>query len=64
MTDEVLHGQCAVEENAVAFDSVRQRDCGIVGREGECGMIIIIKAVTKTIIISEPVWPSGKALDW
>ena len=64
MTDEVLHGQCAVEENAEAFDRVRERDCGIVGREGECGMIIIIKAMTKTIIINEPVWLSGKALGW
>ena len=30
LTDEVLHGQCAVEENAEAFDRVRERDCGIV----------------------------------
>ena len=25
-----FHGQCAVEENAEAFDRVRERDCGIV----------------------------------
>ena len=25
LTDEVLHGQCAVEENAEAFDSQRER---------------------------------------
>ena len=30
LTDEVLHGQCAVEENAEAFDRIRERDCGIV----------------------------------
>ena len=30
LADEVLHRQCAVEENAVAFDRVRERDCGVV----------------------------------
>ena len=31
MADEVLHGQCAVEENAEAFDRVCVTfDCGIV----------------------------------
>ena len=30
LTDEVLHGQCAVEENAEAFDRVRERDYGMV----------------------------------
>ena len=64
MTGEVIHGQCAAEENAETFDRVRERDCGIVGRARKCGMIITIKAVTKTITISEPVWPSGKALGW
>ena len=34
LTDEVLHGQCAVEENAEAFDWVRERDCGIVKLKG------------------------------
>ena len=34
LTDEVLHGQCAVEENAEAFDRVRERDCGIVKLKG------------------------------
>ena len=34
MTDEVIHGQCAVEENTEAFDSVRERDCGIVKLKG------------------------------
>ena len=34
MTDEVLPGQCAVEENAEAFDRVRERDCGIVKLKG------------------------------
>ena len=29
LTNEVLHGQCAVEENAEAFDRVNERDCGI-----------------------------------
>ena len=29
MTDEVFHRQCAVEENAEAFERVRERDCGI-----------------------------------
>ena len=37
MTDEVLHEQCAVEENAEAFDSVRERDCGIVKLKGVDG---------------------------
>ena len=32
MTDEAAHGQCAVEENAEAFD--RGRDCGIVRLNG------------------------------
>ena len=27
LTGEVLHGQCAVEEKAEAFDRVRERDC-------------------------------------
>ena len=27
MTNEVLLGQCAVEENAEAFDRVRETDC-------------------------------------
>ena len=31
MTDEVLHGQCAVEENAEAFDRVRERDVKLTG---------------------------------
>ena len=31
MTDEVLHGQYAVEENA---EAVRERDCGIVKLKG------------------------------
>ena len=41
LTNEVLHGQCAVEENAEAFDRVRETDCGIVklksvdGNEGQ-----------------------------
>ena len=30
MADEVLHRQCAVEENVEAFERVRERDCGIV----------------------------------
>ena len=36
MTDEVLHGQCAVEKNTKAFDRVRlrERDCGIVKLKG------------------------------
>ena len=34
LTDEVLHGQCSVEENAEAFDRVRERDCGIVKLKG------------------------------
>ena len=29
LTDEALHGQCAVKENTEAFDRVRDRDCGI-----------------------------------
>ena len=34
MPDEVLHGQCAVEENTEAFDRFRERDCGIVKLKG------------------------------
>ena len=34
LTDEVLHGQCAVEKNAKAFDSVRKRDCSIAKLKG------------------------------
>jgi len=34
LTDEVLHGECAVEENAEAFERVRERDCGIVTLNG------------------------------
>ena len=34
LTDEVLHEQCAVEENAEVFDRVRERDCGIVKLKG------------------------------
>ena len=34
MTDEVLHVQCAVEENAEAFDRVRERGCDIVQLKG------------------------------
>ena len=30
LTNEVLHGQCAVKENAEAFDRVIERDCGII----------------------------------
>ena len=30
LTDEVLHGQCAVEESSKAFDWVRDWDCNIV----------------------------------
>ena len=37
LADEVLHRQCAVEENAVAFDRVRERDCGIVKLKGVDG---------------------------
>ena len=37
MTDEVLHGQRAVEENAEAFDRDRERDCGIVKLKGVDG---------------------------
>ena len=29
LTNEVLHGQCAVEEDAEAFVRVNERDCGI-----------------------------------
>ena len=45
MTDEVLHGQCAVEENAKAFDRVRERDCGIVklkGVDGNRGQFVLV----------------------
>ena len=41
LTNEVLHGLCAVVENAKAFYRVRERDCGIVklkevdGNEGQ-----------------------------
>ena len=34
LTDEVRHGQCAVEENAEAFDRVRDGDCGMVKLKG------------------------------
>ena len=36
LTDKVLHGQCAVEENTEAFDRVRLResDCDIVKLKG------------------------------
>ena len=34
LADEVLPGQYAVEENAEAFDSVRERDCSIVKLKG------------------------------
>ena len=34
LTNEVLHGQCVVEEKAEAFDRVRERDCGIVKLKG------------------------------
>ena len=37
LTDEVLHGQCAVEENAEAFDRVRDRNCSIVKLKGVDG---------------------------
>ena len=44
MTDEALHGQCAVEENAEAFDRVRERDCGVVklkGVDGNRGQFVL-----------------------
>ena len=37
LTNEVLHGQCAVEENAEAFDRVRETDCGVVKLKGADG---------------------------
>ena len=37
LTDEVFHGQCAVEENTEAFDRVRERDCGIIKLKGVDG---------------------------
>ena len=43
MTNEVLLGQCAVEENAEAFDRVRETDCGTVklkGVEGNEGQFL------------------------
>ena len=45
LADEVLHRQCAVEENAVAFDRVRERDCGIVklkGVDGNGGVFCLV----------------------
>ena len=41
LSNDVLHEQCAVEENAEAFDRVREWDCGIIklksvdGNEGQ-----------------------------
>ena len=37
LTVEVLHGQCAVEETAEAFDRVRERDCGVFKLKGVDG---------------------------
>ena len=37
LTDEVLHGQCTVEETAEAFDRVRERDCGVIKLKGVDG---------------------------
>ena len=37
LTNEVLHGECAVEENAEAFDRVRERDCDIIKLNGVDG---------------------------
>ena len=34
MTDEALHGQCAVKESTETFDRVRERDCGIIKLKG------------------------------
>ena len=34
LTDEVIHAQCAVEENDEAFDRVRERDCAIFKLKG------------------------------
>ena len=43
MIFEVLHGQCAVEENADAFGRVRELDCDITklkGVDGNGGQIL------------------------
>ena len=37
LTDEVLHGQCAVEESSKASDRVRDWDCNIVKLKGVGG---------------------------
>ena len=34
LINEVLHRQCAVEDNAETHDRVRERDCGIVKLKG------------------------------
>ena len=42
MTNEVLHGQCAVKEDAKSFDRIRERDCGIKlkGVDGNDGQFL------------------------
>ena len=41
LINEVLHGQCAVKENAAAFDKVREQDCGTVKLKGVDGNELI-----------------------
>ena len=37
LSNDVLHEQCALEENAEAFDGVREWDCGVVKLKGVDG---------------------------